>query len=53
MKCKIKKSWVDLEMEHTTSRTFARKIVNDHIREFGCSYYPTLTKLEKKLKRRS
>ena len=51
MACKIKPSWIKLEMEHTTNKDFAKKIVSDHIREFGCEYYPNLIKMEKKLKR--
>ena len=51
MKCTINPSWIKLEMEHTKNRNYARKIVNDHIREFGCNYYPELIKMEKKLKR--
>lgn len=47
--CKIKKSWINLEMEHTKSKMVARKIVKDHIREFGCSYYPSLKKMEKNI----
>ena len=49
MDCKIKKKWIDLEMEHTNSRKVAKKIAKDHIRESGCKYYPELIKLEKKL----
>jgi len=52
MKCKVKKQWIDLEMEHTKSRKIARKIVGDHIREFGCTYYPALLKMEAKLEKR-
>lgn len=51
MKCKIRKSWLDAEMEHTNSRKVARRIVSDHIREHGCSYYPALLKMETKLKK--
>lgn len=51
MKCNIKKSWIDLELEHTKDRKFAKKIAKDHIKEFGCNYYPELIKIEKKLKR--
>jgi hypothetical protein len=52
MKCKIKKSWVDIELEHTKSRKVARKIVKDHLKEMGCNYYPELIKMEKKLNQR-
>jgi hypothetical protein len=51
MTCKIKKAWIDIEMEHTNSRKTAEKIVNDHLKEMGCGYYPALIKMEKKLKR--
>jgi len=50
MVCMIRKKWVDLEMEHTNNRKKAEKIVEDHIREYGCNYYPELIKMEKKLK---
>lgn len=50
MDCKIKKEWVNLEMEHTKSRTKARKIVEDHVKEYGCYYYPELIKMERRLK---
>jgi len=49
MVCKIKKSWVDIELEHTKSRKVARKIASDHVKEYGCKYYPALKKMEKKL----
>ena len=52
MACKIKKSWIELEKEHTKSNEKAKKIVEDHLKEFGCNYYPALIKMEKKLKRR-
>ena len=52
MKCKIKQSWIDLEMEHTSSKKKARGIVGDHLREFGCGYYPALIKMEKGLKKK-
>ena len=47
----IKKRWINLEMEHTKNPNVAKKIVQDHIREFGCKYYPALIKLESKLKK--
>ena len=50
MICKIKKSWVNIEKEHTNSNKVAKKIVKDHLREFGCNYYPSLIKMERKLK---
>jgi len=49
MNCKIKKKWIDIEMEHTKSRRMARKIVGDHLAEMGCGYYPALIKMEKRL----
>jgi hypothetical protein len=52
MRCKIKKQWIDIEMEHTKSRKMAHKIVGDHIAELGCGYYPALIKMERGLKRR-
>ncbi len=52
MVCKIKKSWIKLEKEHTSSSVQARKIVKDHLREFGCGYYPALKKMEKQILRR-
>ena len=51
MKCKIKKQWLDMEKEHTNNVSEQKKIARDHIKEFGCSYYPELKKLEKKLKK--
>lgn len=50
MVCLIKKKWVDLEMEHTKDRNKAKKIVQDHIKEYGCNYYPELIKMERRLK---
>ena len=52
MVCKIKKSWVNIELEHTKSRKVARKIATDHVKEMGCGYYPELKKMEKKLNQR-
>jgi len=55
MKCKIKKEWIDIEMEHShlfpknLQRSMAKKIANDHVKEMGCNYYTELVKLEKKL----
>ena len=49
MKCKIKDAWIEIEKEHTKSDKKAEKIVQDHIREHGCNYYPELIKLEKRL----
>jgi hypothetical protein len=48
---KIKKTWINLEMEHTKSRNMAKKIVKDHLKEFGSRYYPNLIKMERKLKK--
>jgi len=52
MNCKIKKKWVNLEMEHTKSRKMAKKIVGDHIKEYGCEYYPALIKMKSNLTKR-
>jgi len=55
MGCKVKKSWVDIEMEHShlfkpgNKRIMAKKIAKDHIKEMGCGYYPSLIKMEKAL----
>lgn len=49
MNCKIKKKWVDIELEHTKSRKVAKKIVKDHLKEMGCGYYPALIKMEAQL----
>ena len=48
---KIPKKWVEIELEHTTSRRKARKIVLDHLREYK-DYYPALIKMEAMLKKR-
>ena len=52
MVCKIRKKWIDIEMEHTENRAEATKIAKDHLKEFGCAYYPELIKMEKKLSRK-
>lgn len=52
MACKLKKKWVDIELEHTKSRKVARKIAGDHLKEFGCAYYPALINMEKRLTKR-
>jgi hypothetical protein len=52
MNYKIKRSWVNLEMEHTKSRIKAKKIVKDHLREFGKGYYPALIRMERRLKKK-
>ena len=49
MVCKLKKSWIKIEMEHTSNPAIARRIAQDHIDELGCGYYPALKKMEKKL----
>ena len=49
MVCKLKKSWIDIELEHTSNRKLAKKIAQDHINEMGCGYYPALKKMERKL----
>ena len=51
LKCRVKKEWISNEMEHTKNRWFAEKIVRDHIKEYGCNYYPELKKLQKRLKK--
>ena len=55
-KCKVKNSWVKVEMEHahlfpkSQQRKMAKKIAQDHLLEMGCGYYPALLKMERKLK---
>lgn len=45
-------------MEHKSlfpkskQREMAKKIVQNHLDELGCDYYPELFKMEKKLKQR-
>ena len=51
MGCKISKKWIDMEKEHTSSDSVAKRIVKEHIKEWGCGYYPALIKLERKLKK--
>lgn len=58
MECKIKKSWVNAELEehgHNFPKSMrlkvAKKIAKDHINEMGCRYYPTLFKMERRLKK--
>jgi hypothetical protein len=51
MKCKIKPSWIKVELEHTSSKRIAKKIATDHVREHGCGYYPALKKMEARLKK--
>ena len=52
MGCKLKKAWIDIELEHTKDRSVARKIACDHYKEFGARYYPALIKMEKKLSKK-
>ncbi len=52
MNCKIRKKWIDIEMEHTKSRSKAREIVKEHLQEWGCPYYPALIKMEKRLRKK-
>jgi len=52
MKCKLKKAWIDIELEHTKSRAVAKKIACDHFKEFGNAYYPALIRMENRLRRR-
>jgi hypothetical protein len=55
-KCKLKKRWVKMEMEHAhlfpknRQKMMAKKIAKDHIAELGCGYYPALEKMEKHLR---
>ena len=54
MKCNYKKEikiGQRIEMEHTKSKKLARKIANDHLKEFGCYYSKGLLPMEKKLER--
>lgn len=51
MDCRIKKSWIQIEKEHTSSDNAAKRIVMQHIKEHGCGYYPALIKMERKLKK--
>jgi hypothetical protein len=50
LNCKIKKEWIEIEKEHTNSTEKAKKIVKDHLAEYGCEYYPELIKLTRRLK---
>jgi len=43
------KKGTSIEMEHTKSKKFAKKIAMDHLHEFGDAYYKGLVKLERKL----
>lgn len=58
-KCKVKESWVGIEMEHKSlfpkskQRLMARKIAEQHVEEMGCGYYPALKKMEKRLQLKS
>ena len=52
MNCKLKKKWIELEKEHTSSDATAKRIVKEHVKEWGCGYYPALIKMEKRLKRK-
>lgn len=56
MDCKIKKSWIDAELEEhgylfpkNKQREMSKKIAEGHVKEMGCGYYPALFKMEKKL----
>jgi hypothetical protein len=56
MVCKVKKSWINVEMEHASlfpkskQKSMAKKIASQHVAEMGCGYYPALKKMENKLK---
>ena len=52
MKCKIKQSWLKMESEHTKSKVKQGRIVDQHIAEYGCGYYPALIKMERGLKKK-
>ena len=52
MKCKLKKEWISIEMEHTKNPAIARKIACDHVKEYGNKYYPALIKMEKRLSKK-
>jgi len=41
---------IKVEMEHTSNPEVAKKIVYDHLAEFGMDYYKELFKMEQKLK---
>lgn len=41
---------IKVEMEHTSNPDVAKKIVTDHLFEFGMDYYKELDKMEQKLK---
>ncbi len=51
MECKIKKSWLKMESEHSKNKNVQKKIACQHIKEFGKGYYPALKKMEAKLKK--
>jgi hypothetical protein len=54
-KCKVKQSWINIEMEHASlfpkskQRIMAKKIACQHVKEFP-NYYPALIKMERRLK---
>jgi hypothetical protein len=54
--CKVKKEWIDVEMEHAHNfpkhlrKKIAEEIACDHIKELGNRYYPELLKMERRLK---
>lgn len=52
MECRLKKAWINIEKEHTSSEKVARKIACDHYKEFGAKYYPALIKMERRLKKK-
>ena len=58
MTCKIKKEWINAEMEHAhlfpknLQKSIAKKIAQDHVNEIGCGYYPALFKMEKRLSKK-
>ena len=52
VECKLRKSWIKVEMEHTKNWNVAKKIACDHIKEMGTGYYQALKKRELKLKKK-
>ena len=55
MECKLKKSWIAIELEHAShfpksqQLSIAKKIACDHVKEMGVGYYPALKRMEAKL----
>lgn len=58
-KCKLKKSWINTELEehgHLFKKEdrlrMVKNITRNHVSELGCGYYPELFKMEKRLRRK-